>query len=118
MTKIAWLALAGVHVAPAAVLVRPSLTMRLYGVAPADDVGVLVVHRGALFLGIVVLAAWAAFDPAARRAASVATAIGVVGFLLVYARAGLPAGALRTIAVADLVALAPLGIVLRDAWWP
>ena len=66
-TKIAWLALAAVHVAPAAVSIRPSPTARPYGVAPADDVGVLLAHRGALFL-------W-------------------------------------------LVALAPLVLVLRDAWW-
>ena len=116
VTKLAWLALAAIHAAPAAVLVAPSLARRLYGVAPADGAGVLIVHRGALFLALVVLSVWAALDPALRRAAGTALAISVVGFLLVYARAGAPAGPLRPVALADIAALAPLAWVLSRAW--
>jgi len=42
--------------------------------------------------------------------------LSVVGFLVVYVRAGMPGGALRTIARADLLGLAPLAVVLLDAW--
>jgi hypothetical protein len=43
-------------------------------------------------------------------------AVSIIGFLLVYARAGLPAGPLRTIAFFDLAALVPLGAVAIGAW--
>lgn len=112
----AWLSLAVVHLAPSIVLFAPALTERLYGPTPDGEVGVLVVHRGALFLGIVVAALLAAFDPPSRRLASVVVAVSVLGFLVVYARAGLPSGALRTIALVDAVALLPLGLVGWRAW--
>ncbi len=118
LTKIAWGLLALVHVAPAAVLLRPSLAQQLYGVSPTGEAGVLIIHRGALFLAIVALAVWAAFDDGARRAASLAVAISVIGFLIVYWRAGMPAGALRTIAIADMIAIVPLAFVVFAAWKP
>jgi hypothetical protein len=118
LTKIAWGLLALVHVAPAAVLLRPSLAEQLYGVSPTGEAGVLIIHRGALFLAIVALAIWAAFDEGARRAAGFAVAISVIGFLAVYWRAGAPAGALRTIAIADVVAIVPLAWVIYEAWKP
>ena len=114
--KAAWISLALVHVMPAAVLFAPSLTQRMYDIAPDGDVGILIVHRGALFLAIIVTALFAAFDPAVRRAAPLIVAISVIGFLLVYIRADMPPGALRTIAVADLVALLPLVFVFWNAW--
>lgn len=55
-----------------------------------------------------VVASDPAFDPAPRRAATLAAAISVIGFLAVYAHAGLPEGPLRAIAWADLMARAPL----------
>ncbi len=116
--KLAWLALAGVHVLPALVLFMPSLAARLYGVDPAGDVGVLIVHRGALFLAIVVLCLFAAVDPVARRATSLAVAISVVAYLILYVWSGQPQGSLRTVALVDLVALVPLGFVLFGAWRP
>ena len=115
-TRLAWLALGALHVLPATVLFAPALAERLYGVSPTADAGVLIVHRGALFLGLVAVATWAAFDPDVRRPASIALALGIVGFLAVYARAGAPAGALRPIAAADAAALVPLALVLSDAW--
>lgn len=118
LIRLAWALLALVHVLPAAVLVAPSLTQRLYGVAPQGDPGVLLIHRGALFLAVVAVCAYAAIEPGARRAASLVVAISVVGFLAVYARAGFPDGALRTIAIYDAVALLPLAVTLIAAWRP
>lgn len=115
-TKLAWLSLALLHLPPAAVLLAPSLARRLYAVDAAGAAGVLVVHRGALFLGVALLALWAVLDPAVRRVAGLVVAASVLGFLLVYARAGLPAGELRTIAVADTVAIVPLAWVVWQSW--
>ena len=114
--KAAWISLALVHVMPAAVLFAPSLTQRMYDIAPGGDVGILIVHRGALFLAIVVTALFATFDPAVRRAASVIVSVSVIGFLFVYVRANMPPGALRTIAIADFLALLPLVFVIWNAW--
>lgn len=116
MAKGAWLALAAVHAAPAAVLFAPSLVQSLYDVSPGGAGGILLVHRGALFLALVVVAMFAAFDPAARPLGSIVMAVSVVGFLVVYARAGMPVGALRTVALVDLAALAPLAFVAFHAW--
>jgi hypothetical protein len=57
------------------------------------------------------------FDPDARKVISLLAAISVIGFLLVYVRAGRPTGALQTIAIADLTALLPLALVGFAAWW-
>jgi hypothetical protein len=115
-TKLAWAALALIHAAPAAVVFRPALLERLYQVAPQGDLGVLLVHRGALFLAIVAGCLYAAFEPDARRGMTLVVAISVVSFLILYARAGFPAGALRPIAVGDVVALAPLMWLAIAAW--
>lgn len=116
LVKAAWGLLVLIHALPAAVLFAPETLGRLYGIAPDGDLGVLMLHRGALFLAVVALCLLALFDPTARRAASLAVAISVVGFLAVYARAGLPAGPLRTIALVDALALLPLAIVVVAAW--
>jgi hypothetical protein len=116
LTKAAWIAIVLVHLAPASALVVPGALERLYGVSPRGEVGVLLTHRAALFLALIVLSAFAIVDPGARRAASVAVSISVVTFLALYARAGFPAGALRSIAVVDAIALAPLAVVLVTAW--
>ncbi len=113
---VAWILLALVHVMPAAVLVRPGLITSLYGVEAAGDLGILLIHRGGLFLAIVLVCLYAAWEPGARRAASLVVAISVVSFLTIYAAAGAPAGSLRLIALADLIALAPLGLVAWQAW--
>jgi hypothetical protein len=118
LVKAAWGLLALIHLAPAAVLVAPAALERLYGIAPDGDLGVLMRHRGALFLALVALAIVALVDPATRRAAGLAVAISVFGFLVVYVQAGLPAGPLRAIALADAIALAPLALVLAAAWLP
>ena len=48
-TRIAWAALALVHLPPAAFLFAPRLTEALYGVSPEGTTGMLIVHRGACF---------------------------------------------------------------------
>ena len=116
IVRTAWFLLAVIHLAPAMVLFSPSLTERLYGISSSTDVGLLIVHRGALFLAILVAAIWAVFDPASRRIASIIVGISVLSFLLLYFRAGMPAGPIRTIALVDLVGVAPLIVVLIAAW--
>lgn len=114
--KGAWLSLAAVHALPAAAAVVPGLVTRLYGVDADGPVAVLLVHRGALFLAVLAAALFAAIDPGARRACSVVVGISVVGFLAVYAHAGMPPGALRTIALVDAAALLPLAHATAAAW--
>jgi hypothetical protein len=118
MTKAAWAGLALIHASPAATVFAPSLIKRLYGVDGTGDLGVLLLHRGALFLAVVAACLFGMFDPASRRAVSAVVAISVVCFLLTYLRAGSPPGALRTIALVDLAGLVPLGWVLFTAWRP
>jgi hypothetical protein len=112
LIDLAWLSLALLHAAPAAVVCSPAALRRLYGVAPDGDVGVLLRHRGALFLAVLTLclSAWA--DPAARAAAGPVVAISVLGYLAIYAAAGAPRGPLRTIAIADLLGVPALAVVL------
>lgn len=118
LLKLAWLALALVHVAPAAAAFAPALLERLYGVQPTGEVGVLLTHRGALFLAVTLAAAFAAFDPPSRRLATIVCGVSIVSFLLIYWRAGAPPGSLRTIALFDLAALAPLAFAALHAWRP
>lgn len=117
VTKLAWVALALIHAPPAAALVSSAAVERLYNVRAEGDLGVILTHRGALFLALVIASVWAAFDPSVRRAVGLVVAISVLGFLAVYARAGMPPGALRTIAIVDGAALLPLAWILFDAWF-
>lgn len=116
LVRIAWSLLALIHAPPAVAFAAPNALRRLYGIAPEGDIGALMSHRGALFLALVALCALAVVDPSSRRAASLAVAISVVSFLVVYARHGLPPGPLRAVAGADAVALLPLVVVLVEAW--
>ncbi|MFV3128554.1 hypothetical protein [Niveispirillum sp. KHB5.9] len=114
--KTAWIILALIHILPASVLVAPELALRLYGVDPQGPVAVLIIHRGALFLAVMVVSLFAVFDPPSRRVCSIIVAISILGFLGVYTQAGLPEGPLRTIALVDLAALLPLVMVTVAAW--
>ncbi len=102
--RIAWLLLGAVHLLPAVALFRPALITRLYGVAPDSPIFLLLHHRAALFAVVLLMCLWAANDATVRPLATVAVAVSMVSFLLLYARAGSPRP-LRTIAVADLVGL-------------
>ena len=110
LVPASWGLLALIHVMPALALFQPALLTRLYGVEPGGAAYLLLHHRAALFLGIVVLCVWAALSAPARPVAAVVTGISMIAFLLLYWQAGSPA-ALRTIAIADLVGLVPLAVV-------
>lgn len=116
LETLCWLGLAAIHVSPASVLFKPALLDSLYGIPPGGPTEVPLIHRGALFLAIVIVAVFAAFAPEARRAASLLVGISVISFLIVYAGAGAPEGPLRTIALVDAAALLPLAFVCWSAW--
>jgi hypothetical protein len=80
------------------VLFAPGLVSTLYRVDASGPLGVLVVHRGALFLAIVVACGYALLEPGARRLAVLIAAISMIGYLAVYLRSGAPVS-LRTVAV-------------------
>lgn len=107
--------LAVIHLLPAVALARPALLTRLYGVAPGDGAFLLLHHRAALFLCVLIVCVWAAADPSVRRLGSVVAAVSMMSFLMLWLGAGRPP-ALRTIAIADLVGLAPLALVSWRAW--
>lgn len=111
LERIAWIALALIHLAPGIAALIPGTITRLYGVPEQGTVGLLLQHRSVLFMTIVVACVWAAFDAGPRSLAAAITAISVIGFLVIYALHGLPAGSLRSIAWADLIALIPLAYV-------
>lgn len=118
VTRISWSLLMLVHLAPAAVVVRPSLLRVLYGVEPGGELAMLLVHRGALFVAIAVSCAYALVEPSARRAAAIMVGISMLSFLALYAQARFPPGNMRTLAIADAIALPPLVCVVWSAWRP
>jgi len=111
----AWLALALVHTPPALATVSPQLRKRMYGVDDSGPLGLILVHRGVLFLAVACVCILAALNADARTAALLVTSISVIGFLLAYALHGAPKR-LRTIALVDAVALLPLAIAGLDLW--
>lgn len=112
---IAWLALALVHLMPALAFFIPSLLTKLYGIAPGNALFLLMHHRAALFLAILVICVWSAFDTTPRRMASVAVAISMVSFLALYWLQGAPP-ALRQIALVDLIGLPALCYAIWKAF--
>jgi hypothetical protein len=116
LITLCWLVLAVIHASPATVLFRPSLISALYGIQPASSTGLLLVHRGGLFLAIVVVSSLAAFSRGARRAASLVIGISIISFLMIYGSVGAPEGPLRTVAIVDAAALLPLALVIWSAW--
>lgn len=112
---LAWFALVLVHVMPAAAAFSPRLRQRMYGVTEDQTLGVILTHRGVLFLAVAAACAYAAFDPASRQLASIVAGVSVLGFLLVYITAGSPKR-LRSIALIDLIAVPPLLWACADAW--
>jgi len=115
-TKLSWGLLVLIHLTPTFVLIAPGLVERLYGVSAQGDLGVLLTHRGGLFLAIMVAAIFAAFVPDSRKLASLVVGISMLSFLILYMRAGWPAGPLRKIAMMDAVGLVPLAFVSWQAW--
>ncbi|OSZ72417.1 hypothetical protein CAP39_03490 [Sphingomonas sp. IBVSS1] len=113
--RAAWAVLALIHALPALALFNPGLISRLYGVAPGDGAFLLLHHRAALFLGVLILCLWAAAVPGVRQAASVVVAVSMLSFLWLWQGAGRPA-ALNSIAIADLIGLPALAWVMWRAW--
>lgn len=111
LDRVLWLLLAAGHVLPALSAFRPEMLVRLYGMAPGGDLALLMRHRGLLFLAVVIVAVWAAFDPAVRGLAAVVLATSVAGFLILYMLAGSPPG-LRQIAIVDMALLPVLAFVV------
>jgi hypothetical protein len=112
---IAWLILALVHLIPALAFFIPSLLTKLYRLESGNALFLLMHHRAALFLVILVICVWSAFDATPRRLASVAVAISMISFLGLYWLQGAPA-ALRQIAVVDLIGLPALAYVVWRAF--
>jgi hypothetical protein len=113
-TALAFAVVGAIHLMPVAPVFVPETLGRLYGIAPTDSTLLVLMRHRALLLALVgLLCLWASWAPPVRPAALLAAAINVVGFLGFYALYGNPAGALRTIAIADLVALPPLAFA---AW--
>ncbi|WP_156767750.1 hypothetical protein [Candidatus Viadribacter manganicus] len=112
---VAWLALALVHTPPALATFSQRLRKQMYGAEGSGSLDLILVHRGVLFLAVVSVCVLAAFHSSARTAAALVTSISVLGFLSAYVTQGAPKR-LRTIALADAVALLPLAIVCFDVW--
>jgi hypothetical protein len=113
-TALAFAVVGAIHLMPIAPVFVPETLSRLYGITPTDSTMLVLMRHRALLLALVgILCLWASWAPGVRPAALLAAAINVVGFLGFYALYGNPAGALRTIAIADLVALPPLAFA---AW--
>ena len=112
--RIGWALLGLLHVLPALALFRPSWIERLYGAQAGSNSFLLLHHRAALFLAIVAICIWAIFRPEVRPLASVAVAISMISFIVIWWMAGTPPS-LKTIAVADMVGLPILAYVAWQA---
>lgn len=115
LVSLAWLALVLVHAPPALATFSPQMRKRMYGLDDAGPLGLILAHRGVLFLAVASVCMLAAFNVEARLAASVVASISVIGFLIGYVLADTPKR-LRTIAIVDAAALIPLAYVLFDVW--
>lgn len=113
--RILWLILAGIHAMPALAFFRPVTLSALYRMQADNPLFLLMRHRAALFLVIVIVALWAAVDPDARQLASVSLTISMLSFLVLYWQAGSPA-ALRTIARVDILGLPALALAIWRAF--
>ncbi len=112
---IAWFALALIHTPPALAAFSSALRKRMYGVEEDGALGLVLTHRGVLFLAVAAACVFAVFDGAARALASVVVSISLLGFLVAYVMAERPAR-LRAVARIDAIGLIPLGAALLDAW--
>jgi hypothetical protein len=112
IVKSAWFVLAAIHAVPALVIFKPSLIEKLYGVPASGPIGLLLTHRGGLFLAMSCAGIIAALHTPSRPLAAAIISISMVSFLILYVRAGMPGGGLRNIAIADAVGLPLLILVI------
>ncbi|MSP75047.1 MAG: phosphopantetheine adenylyltransferase [Rhodospirillaceae bacterium] len=112
-TSLAFAVVGAIHLMPIAPVFVPETLARLYGITPGEPTLLVLLRHRALLLALVgILCLWASWAAPVRPAALLAAAINVVGFLSFYALYGNPAGALRTIAIVDLIALPPLAFAV------
>lgn len=117
IAAICWAILGLIHLVPAVALFRPAMISALYGVQSGSATFLLLHHRAALFLCVLLICIWAALRPEVRPLASVVVAVSMISFLWLYAAAGQPV-ALRQIAIADLAGLPVLMIAAWLAFLP
>ncbi|HEX4847302.1 MAG TPA: hypothetical protein VFV30_04110 [Novosphingobium sp.] len=115
LQPIAWGLLALVHLMPALAFFRPATLTTLYRIQPDNPLFLLMHHRAALFVAVFAACLIAAFDPGSRKLASVITAISMLSFLWLWWQAGSP-GALKTIAIVDLIGLPVLAYAALGAF--
>lgn len=115
LDRILWLTLAAIHTMPALAFFRPATMTAMYRMQADNPLFLLMRHRAALFVVILVIALWAMLDPGVRRLGSVALAISMLSFLWLYWQAGSPP-ALKTIALVDLVGIPVLVLALWRAF--
>ena len=114
--KLAWLVLAIIHVTPSLVIFKPSLLTTLYNIPSDGVIGLLLTHRGGLFLGVVIACLISIFHIESRRLAVIVVGISMISFLLLYVKAGMPVGELRKISIADVIGLPFLLCVVVHAY--
>ena len=114
LVQFSWLILLLIHATPALAAFSPRLRARMYGVSETPVLGVVLAHRGVLFLAVAVTCLVAGLHAPSRPLAALITAISVLGFLALYGLGGSPR-ALRPIALVDLVGVPPLALVCYDA---
>lgn len=100
--RLAWAALALLHLWPSLALFRPRMIETLYDVPRDAPALLLLQHRAGLFAVVTVTCLWAMTVPDVRRLASVVAALSMLSFLFLYWSAGAPASLYR-IALADLL---------------
>lgn len=88
--KLAWLVLAVIHLTPSLVVFRPSLLAKLYNTPSDGLIGLLLTHRGGLFLAVVIACLISIFHIESRRLAAIVVGISMISFL-VRLRRGPPA---------------------------
>ena len=116
LVTLSWLVLLLIHATPAVAAFSKRLCVQMYAVDETPGLGVVLAHRGVLFLAVALACFIAAQDPPSRPLATVVTGTSLLGFLALYAKAGFPKGPLQGIALVDLVGVPPLALVTADAW--
>ena len=113
--RLAWIALAAVHMLPALAFFRPTMLTRLYRLEPDNPLFLLMRHRAALFCAVFASCLLAAVNAGARPAATVVVSISMLSFLALYWQADSPKP-LAKIARVDLLGLPALFYASWMAW--
>lgn len=114
IAQVCWAVLALIHALPAVALFKPALITRLYGVEQGSATFVLMHHRAALFLVIVILCLWSVVRSEVRPLAGACVAVSMLSFIGIWWMAGNPAS-LRSIATADILGLPFLAAAVWSA---